>query len=535
MTRHTTATTQHTGDRRTPACHYDRNLDTRVIRIRQPDGPDQLERCPNDHCVVCTREHTDHAHPLTCPECIGAVRRDLEDIRWLARHLRWHAARGEGLAVPSARIPGGDALVVLARAGAGWDDLHTRFGPLKDNPKADLLTEDHPADDVMPVLLPLLGWEHQWRTHFGHTRRTTDRSPVTAITRYFEDHLDRMAQTTTGPDWPTFAADMTALRRELEGILHDERDPERGVPCFECGDRLVRRFGDPHPCRHATPARRHLDEVERRAARGRATLTAIATYPELRGREYPSGWTPAELAAARPPSSAEVSAARVPCPACVERGQGGIVNPAVGQSWECLGCRKQYTPGEYAYAVRRHLLTTGPNGDGWTHITMAAEAASTQTGFVITPRIVRNWMDSGKVQSCCRWSTTVDGKRADVPVYDQKLGHATGAARRRAYRAMVVEYAGRVASVRGLILVYWPDVADRAAELVVRHAEVERARRERLVQRDRFWEVLEVKGVRTSTMKGTRAALKLGKSMGIHPNRVRAFLDELEATRRETA
>jgi len=501
VTRHTTATTPQA----TPACHYDRDLEQRVIRTRRPDdqgaGPDELVPCTHPHCVICGREHTTHAHPLTCPTCIAAVRRDLEDIRWLARHLRWHAARGEGLAVPSARIPGGDALVAIARAGAGWDDLHTRFGPLKDNPKADLLTEDHPADDVMPVLLPLLGWEHQWRTHFGHTRRTTDRSPVTAITRYFEDQLDRMAQTTTGPDWQTFTADITALRRQLEGILHDERDPERGVPCFECGDRLVRRFGDPRPCRHQTPARRHLTEVERRAAAGRATLAAIATYPELRGEhvttvdpvterpvtswvpgEYPSGWTPAELAAARPPSSAEVSAARIPCTDCVDRGQGGIDNPAVGQSWECLGCRKQYTPGEYAHAVRRHLLTSGPNGDSWTHIGMAAEAA-TMMGVPVTPSTVRRWMDRNQVIAVCRWTP-----------------HVTW----------------------GLRLVYWPSVkerAERAAEQAARAA-AERARLDS--ERVRWRKAVEA---------GTDPD-EAGRLLGIHPARVARFEAELDAEAR---
>ncbi|MBB3041204.1 hypothetical protein [Nocardioides soli] len=520
-TRHTPATS--TGDRTTPACHYDRETKTRVIRVRRPDDqgadPDELIPCEQPHCVICQREHTTHAQPLTCPTCIGEVRRDLEDIRWLARHLRWQAARGDGLAVPSARIPGGDAMVVMARAGADGPDLI--WSPD--------LNETHRPDDVVPLLLPLVSWEHQWRAHFGHTARSTDRAPVTAITHYLADHLNDMAQagahgTAAGPDWPGFAADITALRRQLEAILHDEHEPDRGVPCFECDRPLVRRFGDPRPCRHTTPARAHLVAVEARAAAGRAILAAIASYPELRGRDYPHGWTPHELAAARPPSTAEISAARRPCDACAGRGQGGIEDPSVGQSWECLGCRRRYTPGEYAHAVRRHLLTSGPNGDGWTHITMAAEAASTQTGAVIAPGTVRKWMDTGKVRACCRWSSTVDGKSTGrVPAYDEPAG--------RGHAAVVRAFAGRVQSVRGLALVYWPDVADRAADLVVRQAEVERARRERAEQARRFYAALAAKGITK-----TKPALALGKSMGIHPNRVRAFLDELDAAReKETA
>lgn len=156
---------------------------------------------------------------------------------------------------------------------------------------------------------------------------------------------------------------------------------------------------------------------------------------------------------------------------------------------------------------------------------MAAEAASTQTGATIAPSTVRKWMDAGKAQACCRWSTTIDGKRADVPAYDRDLVNQTAAARRRTYRAMVAAYSARVTSVRGLALAYWPNVADRSAELVVRQAEIERARRERLVQRERYWKALERRDIDSSTAKGTRAAVKLGKDRRIHPNRVRAFLE----------
>lgn len=482
-------------EHRTPKpCHFDRTLGERVTRDHTDDCPTQAtypKTCPGhdgcapcqaDHCTTCGRTHADQAHPITCPECIAIVRKDLDDIRWFARHLRWQAARGNGLQTAGARIPGDDAMVVLARSGAGWDDLRTRFGPLKGNPKADLLADDHHDDDVVPALLPLLGWEHQWRTHFGHQLRHTSRSPVTAITHYLADQLTAAAQTTTGPDWPTFTQDMLALRRELEGVLHDEKDPQRGVPCFECGERLVRKWGDPHPCRHATAASKHLGDIEREARAAADRVAVLRTYPELGEPTY------ADLRAARRvPTEAEESAARVPCDACVtsKTGQGGIEDPSVGQSWECLGCRKQYTPGEYANAVRSDLLRGG--ADGWTHISMAAEAATTMTGVLIAPATLRRWVERGKVTSICRW---VKG------------------------------------ATWGQQLVHWESVAEQAAKAVER-AERAAAERARLDHQ------------RTVLLAAVRAGEDVdeaGRRLRIHPARVARFEAEwAAAARRESA
>lgn len=442
---------------------------------------------------------------MTCPECVARVRTDLHDILWHCRHLRWQATRAghDGHLAAASPIPGGDALVLYARAGRFAENL-------KWSPHID---DDHKPADVVPVLLPLASWAIAWRRYFGHDLAA--KASVSGIVRYLTDgdRLTRMAQCVDGPDWSAFAWDMGALLRQLEGVLHDETEPERGVSCFECGQRLVRKFGKPAPCKHSTPARRHLAEVRAEAKAAAERVAVLATYPELGPPTY------ADLRAARrQPTSAEESAARVPCSECVKRGQGGIDNPAVGQSWECIGCRKKYTPGEYANAVRADLQQGGPDGDGWTFIAMAAEAASTQTGYTIGPATVRKWVDTGKVRACNRWSSTVDGRIAAVPPAPGPRG--------RGHAAMVAEYAGRVASVRGQILVFWPDVADRSAQLVERHLRVEAERRERAEQARRFYAALESRKVTKRS-----AAIKVGTGMGIHPNRVRAFLDELEAAR----
>ncbi|UIU47081.1 hypothetical protein [Microcystis phage MinS1] len=474
--------TQH--DARIPACHYDATLEARVTRRHadgcpdHPDAPHNLDHCPgrdgcqpcdHPHCVICRREHLTPSDPTTCPECLGKIRRDLEEILWSCRHLRWQATRAarNGRLAAAAPIPGGDALVIYARAGADLPDLTW----------SKHLDDDHHAQDPIPVMLPLATWDTQWRRHFGHP--TPAAPSVAGIVRYLIDHLTDMARTTDGPDWVGFTTGVAALRRQLDAVLHDEQDPERGVPCFECGDRLERQFADPQRCRHQTPARQRLDAEETRAAAGRATLTALATYPELRGREYPRGYTPLEQAAARPPTSAQVSAAAAPCERCASSrgGQGGIVDPTVGQSWECTGCRKTYTAGEYANAVRSHLLTSGPGGDGWTHIGMAAEAATTMTQLPITPLAVRRWMDRGQVVAICRWSPGV--------TWGQRL-------------------------------VYWPSVSEQATRVVER---AERA----AADRRRYLE--QATSLRIAVRAGEDVDTA-GKRLGIHPARVEKITAE---------
>lgn len=463
-------------------CHYDRDLGARITTGRHTDDcPTHDDRpcptrhgscdpCPHPHCATCGYRHldpTDRAHPLTCPTCIGQTRTDLDEIRWLCRHLRWHAARGghNGRLLAGAPIPGGDAQVLIGPTSGDGNDLI--WSPTLD--------EDHHAKDVVPPLLPLAIWDTKVRTHLGH--QPASRTSVAAITGYLADHLSDLAQDPNF-NWLGLVTDLAALRRQLERVLHDESDPERGVGCFECGDQLVRRFGKPQPCRHRTPGRDRLATIvanQRAAADHVATMRAAGeepTYSDLR-------------AARRRPTSAEESAAREPCDTCrtSRTGQGGLEDPSVGQSWECPSCRKQYTPGEYANAVRRDLLTSGPDRDGWTYITMAAEAASTQTGLPIAQTTVRKWADRAQVATCCRLviTTNDDGTR----VHPSPLR-----------------------------LVFWPDVADAAADLVRRAGELEAARAARAREEQRLRDLV------TSGADPKTAAEKIG----MHPNRLRAIL-----------
>lgn len=465
-------------------CHYDRDLATRIhTSHHDPDCPthnggpcpgrwDGCQPCPRPHCTSCSYRHLnphDPTHPRTCPHCIGQTREDLHEIRWLCRHLRWHAARAgrDGRLLAAAPIPGGDAQVLIGPTSGDGDDLI--WSPT--------LNDDHHAKDVIPPLLPLATWDTRTRTHLGHDTGT---ATVAAITGYLADHLTHLAQD-PDYDWDGLATDLAALRRQLERVLHDESEPERGVSCFECGDQLVRRFGKPQPCRHRTPGRDHLAAVKaeaQAAAEHVANLRAQGEEPNY-----------AELRAARRrPTSAEETAARRPCDACTNSraGQGGLEDPSVGQSWECPSCRKRYSPGEYAAAVRRDLLTTGPGGDGWTFVTMAAEAASTQTGLPIAQGTVRKWAERGRVASCCRLVIRRPAGREDL-----------------------------VVSQSPLRLVFWPDVADAAADLVRRAGELEAEKAARAAEEKRLRELMD------SGVTPAEAASK----MGMHPNRLRAILD----------
>lgn len=470
-------------------CHYDRDQATRITTGRHLDDCpthdgrpcqgrwDGCAPCPAPHCASCGWRHLDpqdRAHSLVCPSCVGQTRDDLAEIRWLCRHLRWHAARAgaEGRLLAAAPIPGGDAQVLIGPTSG--DGLDLIWSPTLD--------EDHHAKDVVPPLLPLAIWDTRIRAHVGH--HPAAKPTVGGITAYIEARLTGLSQDRTF-DWLSLATDAAALRRQLERVLHDESEPERGVACFECGDALVRRFGKPQPCRHRTPGRDHLAAVVRDARAAAEHVAAVRTYPELGPPTY------ADLRAARRrPTSAEESAARQPCDACrtSRTGQGGLEDPSTGQSWECPSCRKYYTPGEYAQAVRRDLLTSGPGADGWTFITMAAEAASTQTGLPIAQGTVRKWAERGRVQSCCR--------------------------------LVLAKVAGELrVTPTPLRLVFWPDVADAAADLVRRAGELEAERAERARDADRLRVLVE----------NGHDPREAGKRLGLHPNRVRAIVAAWEA------
>lgn len=451
-------------EHRPPACHYDRNLGERVTTEHRddctdPSGHRGCKPCTAPHCVVCGRTHATNDHPVTCPTCQGKVDQDLVELEQAYDALALEAidGGGDGRLVAAAPIPGGDAQVLRGPTAIG---IRTYRGWTPENYHRDHPISDRTGQptDPIPPLAVLAVLEDAYRTWLGHSPAST--ATVTGAVAYLRRQLPYLAQRTDGPDWQAFTAQIRTLRAQLEHALHDGRDPERGVECFECGETLVRRWRRAAPCTHATPAR---TELHRWASLG---------YPEAL-------------------TAADIRAAYQPCGNC---DQGGIEDPSAGQSWECPGCRKDYDPGEYATAVRRDLLTGGPDHDGWTHIAMAAEAVTMMTGVTFGPDRIRRWMDRMQVAAVCRWRAERRG--------------------------------GVLVSVpNGLRLVLWTDVRDRADESIRRAKELELERRHVDAQRQQL---------RAAIDQGEEPA-DAGKRLGIHPARVAKFLDEWEAEARQEA
>lgn len=375
-----------------PRCHHDHYLGERVThahadpcRRSNQSACDGCAPCLEPHCSVCTREHLDDAHPNTCPDCVSSIREDLDEIARHCNGLTTQAieASNDGRPWAAAPIPGALATVLAGPATHPGLVTVTRH-----------YADDHRKSDPLPPLVVLGHSEDVWRTWLNQpTRRTAS---VQSSVDYLDAQLTQIAQArpllrdgtlVRPPEFPDFAREVGRLRAQLEHAMHDEQEPDRGVDCFECGHRLVRRHRDRRRCHHETEAR--------------TWFATLLTYPEL--RIHPT----------------EVASARAPCPRC---DQGGLADPTPGISWECPCCRKVYTPGEYATAVRRDLLDS-EDGDGWTAITLAADAATTLTGRLVPASTVRKWMDRGQVGSLCAWSP---------------------------------------GQVWGQRLVFWPDVADRA-------------------------------------------------------------------------
>lgn len=449
-----------TEHRRPPACHYDRNHGGRVTTEHRddcetPDSHRGCKPCTAPHCVVCGKEHASNAQPQTCPGCIHKTDQDLAELGSAYAALATEALDGgaDGHLVAAAPIPGGTAQVLRGPT-VPPPAMRTFSGyTVKD------FLKDHRPTDPLPPLAILAQWEDLYRAFLDHTPGHT-RPTLAGTIRYLRDQLQYVAQRTDGPDYLAFTRQVRDLRAQLERALHNEQQPEHGVECFDCGDTLERRWRRPTRCTHTTAARRELQRWMRLG------------YPEAL-------------------SVIDIRLAYLPCGAC---DQGGIHDPSAGQSWECPGCRKEYDPGEYANAVRRDLLTGGPDRDGWTHIAMAAEAITMITGVTFGPDRIRRWMDRNQVAAVCRW-------RAEV-------------------RDGVL-----VGTQNGMRLVLWTDVRDRAAESI---------RKAELLELERRREALQEERLRARVARGEDVD-EAGKMLGIHPARVEKFEAKWAAEARREA
>lgn len=218
---------------RTKKCRWVASDQPRVLPgEHQADCPGDCagcEPCPHDHCVICRREHGDDAHPLTCPNCVGTVRDDLEQIVDMHARLRGEAINVGTRGDRTGTVLGGDAMVMLAmtyreQTGLAADGDHSH---------------ESEADPV-PPLLTLATWEDCYRDHLGH-----DPAPLASVEEaagYLDLVLTRIAQAADIP-FDDFARDIRQTRGRLEDVLHDGERVETGAPCPKCDRALVKSYG----------------------------------------------------------------------------------------------------------------------------------------------------------------------------------------------------------------------------------------------------------------------------------------------------
>lgn len=199
--------------------------------------------CIDPHCVLDGRTHLDDTHPMTCPECVGAVREDLIEIRDLCTHLRERALTGSnthGRRFASMRLPGGDPLVLVAPVSEGSEDQRKRWETTTDDDRGHLASLELPSDPESPALT-LGTWEDDWRKLIGH--EAGPRFDYAKSVGYLLGQLTWAAQRHLAFD--EFARDMRRVRRHLEDKLADgERAEVTRTPCLNCGTRLIKVYAD---------------------------------------------------------------------------------------------------------------------------------------------------------------------------------------------------------------------------------------------------------------------------------------------------
>lgn len=215
------------------------------------------ERYP---CIVCGKDVLEPSELQTCVRCLGATRRTLLDVVELYALLpetmadragasTWMGAGGGGM---DTAMVGSDAMVLY---GPGSDGANqTREILRSDDPEhAAPHADDEWPSDAPSVLGELESWDRDWRYTLGLRAGATE-ATVAGCAGFLAEHLTRMAQNAES-DFAAFADDMRRLRATLHRVTHTGEHVEYGVPCLDCGTRLMRRARDPKPCEHNGPHR----------------------------------------------------------------------------------------------------------------------------------------------------------------------------------------------------------------------------------------------------------------------------------------
>lgn len=205
-------------------------------------GVDELATCRA--CVADTRAH------------LGAVEHVYALLPALLDSLGSNAPQPGRGRVAERPMPGGDVLVLLGPGSAAAARLRAFLA----GADPDWDGDDRPADP--PSVAHELGrFEDDWRKVRGEPAATGP-ATVPGAAAYLHSRLAWAASHHAG--FAEFGLDLRALRRRLEQAAGLGDRPERaGVPCFDCGGDLERRYGhkgreDDWTCRRC---RRVYDQV----------------------------------------------------------------------------------------------------------------------------------------------------------------------------------------------------------------------------------------------------------------------------------
>lgn len=230
-------------------CRYAGNEHGWLTREHQRDCDDSActgcKPCPETHCAMrgaCPNHVDDDAGIITCPKCIGRVRRDLTAIETLYAIDMPEEAIFAGVDSEAFVLAGAAAAPDQYAARRDWNGEVSeaqdwRRGWCQFPRNVDLDDRHHP-------FLVLGRWDWTLRDTYGPN--TDLFVTVTSAANFLRRLLDGDFPHTR--EFETFARDIATCRTHLEAVAHDSRTPERGRHCPRCieqygkGPRLRKRY-----------------------------------------------------------------------------------------------------------------------------------------------------------------------------------------------------------------------------------------------------------------------------------------------------
>jgi len=256
----------------------------------------------SDPCIVCCRTLGDEIQ--TCINCLNRARNNLSAITELAalseeRLDGWPAISAgspqDGAQIHERPLPGGDMLVMVSDGSEGRSEPDALF-----------------QQDPESLSYMLGSWEDDWRQIRGEAA-APHKATIANAADYLNRRLGWAAQ--HHPAFDEFAGQLGKAVSALEAGLRSGDRVERGVPCSECGERLIRRAAAKRDCAHTRKARLMASDQDETVVLRQILLA----YPED-------------------------ATEHAKCD------QGGY-----SDNYECRTCGQTYTQAEYWLAVRARI------------------------------------------------------------------------------------------------------------------------------------------------------------------------------------